>query len=61
MDLIGSAVMLYPGATPDVQAYLYKCICQLTLTYGLECMSSTAIQMRRLEANSTLYNLYRVD
>ena len=25
------------------------CICQPTLTYGLECMSSTAIQMRRLE------------
>ncbi|KAK2178240.1 hypothetical protein NP493_552g01050 [Ridgeia piscesae] len=42
--------MLYPGATPDVQAYLYKCICQPTLTYGLECMSSTAIQMRRLES-----------
>ena len=42
--------MLYPGATPDVQAYLYKCICQPTLTYGLECMGSTAIQMRRLES-----------
>ncbi|KAK2156296.1 hypothetical protein NP493_1984g00006 [Ridgeia piscesae] len=38
--------MLYPGATPDVQAYLYKCIYQPTLTYGLECMSSTAFQMR---------------
>ena len=44
---LGSAGMLYPG---DVQAYLYKCICQPTLTYGLECMSSTAIQMRRLES-----------
>ena len=42
--------MLYTGATPDVQAYLYKCICQPTLTYGLECMSSTAIQMRRTES-----------
>ncbi|KAK2165181.1 hypothetical protein NP493_1379g01029 [Ridgeia piscesae] len=42
--------MLYPGATPDVQAYLYKCIFQPMLTYGLECMSSTAIQMRRLES-----------
>ena len=42
--------MLYPGATPDIQAYLYKCICQPTLTYGLECMGSTAIQMRRLES-----------
>ena len=47
---LGSASMLYPGATPDVQAYLYKCICQPTLTYGLECMSSTAIQMRQLES-----------
>ena len=47
---LGSAGVLYPGATPDVQAFLYKCICQPTLTYGLECMSSTAIQMRRLES-----------
>ena len=47
---LGSAGMLYPGATPDVQAYLYKCICQPTLTYGLECMSSTALQLRRLES-----------
>ena len=45
-----SAVMLFPGATPNVQEYLYKCICQPTLTYGLECMSSTAIQMRQLES-----------
>ena len=42
--------MLYPGGTPDVQAYLYKCICQPTLTYGLECMSSTAFQIRQLES-----------
>ena len=28
---------------------IYKCIYQPTLIYGLECMSSTAIQMRRLE------------
>jgi hypothetical protein len=48
--VLGSTGMLFPGATPDVQAYLYKCICQPTLTYGLECMSSTAIQMRRLES-----------
>ena len=46
---LGNAGMLYPGAIPGVQAYLYKCICQPTLTYGLECMGSTAIQMRRLE------------
>ena len=49
MGLVYNAGMFYPGATPDVQAYLYKCICQPTLTNGLECMSSTAIQMRRLE------------
>ncbi|KAK2188297.1 hypothetical protein NP493_136g00009 [Ridgeia piscesae] len=42
--------MLYPGATSDVQAYLYKCIYQPTLTYGLKCMSSNAIQIRRLES-----------
>ena len=36
-----NAGMLYPGATPDFQACLYKCICQPTSTYGLECMSST--------------------
>ena len=47
---LDNAGMLYPGATPDVQAHLYKCVCQPTLTYGLECMSSTAIQMRRLES-----------
>ena len=48
--VFGNAYMLYPGATPDVQAYLYKCICQPMLTYGLECMSSTATQMRRFES-----------
>ena len=47
---LGNAGMLYPGATTGVQAYLYKCIGQPTLTYGLECMGSTAIQMRRLES-----------
>jgi len=47
MDL---AVALYPGATPGVQAYLYKCISQPTFTYGLECMSSSATQMHRLES-----------
>ncbi|KAK2177349.1 hypothetical protein NP493_604g01048 [Ridgeia piscesae] len=47
---LGNPGLLYPGATPDVQAYLYKCIRQPTLTYGLECMGSTAIQMRRLES-----------
>ena len=45
MQALGIAGMLYPGATP----YINKCICQPTLTYGLECMSSSAIQMRRQE------------
>ena len=48
LDNAGS--LLYPRATTDVQAYLYMCICQPTFTYGLECMSSIAIQMRRLES-----------
>ena len=48
LDNAGS--LLYPRATADVQAYFYKCICHPTLKYGLECMSSTAIQMRRLES-----------
>ena len=30
-----SSSLLYPGATPDVQSYLYKCICQPTLTCDL--------------------------
>ena len=42
---LGNAGMLYPAATPDVQVYLYIGIFQPTLTYGLECMNSTAIQM----------------
>ena len=42
--------MQYPGATPAVQAHLYKCICQPTLTYGLECMSHSAAQMQKLES-----------
>ena len=32
---LGNIVMLYPGATPGVQAYLYKSICQPTLTLSL--------------------------
>ena len=33
-----------------IQACLYKCICQSTLTYGIECMHNSAVQMRRLES-----------
>ena len=47
---LGTAGMLYTGATPEVQAYLYKCICQPTLVYGLECMSQSNVQMNRLES-----------
>ena len=47
---LSSAGITYPGASPDVQACLYKCICQSTLTYGLECMPNSAVQMRRLES-----------
>ena len=34
----------------DVLSEINLIICQPALTYGLECMSSTAIQMRRLES-----------
>ena len=44
-----SAGITYPGASPDVQACVYKCICQSTL-YGLECMHNSVVQMRRLES-----------
>ena len=47
---LGSASMLYPGATLDVQVYLYKCLCQPKLTYGLVCKSSFTIQKGRLES-----------
>ena len=43
MGLVNAGI-LYPGATHDVQLY------QPTLTYGLKCMSSSTIQMRRLES-----------
>ena len=31
--------ILYPGASVNVQSYLYKHICQPSLTYGLECIN----------------------
>ena len=42
--------MYYPGAPPEVQAYMFKCICQPTLTYGMKCMDYSAVQMRRIES-----------
>lgn len=46
---LGNSGMLYPGASPEVQAYLYKSVCQPTLTYGLECMSRSSVNMKSLE------------
>ena len=42
--------MSYPGAAPEVQAHLYKSICQPVLTYGMECMSYSKDQFRRMES-----------
>ena len=42
--------MSYPGAAPEVQAHLYKSICQPVLTYGMECMSNSKYQFRRMES-----------
>ena len=41
--------MSYPGAAPKVQAHLYKSICQPVLTYGMECISYSKDQFRRME------------
>ena len=35
---------------PEVQAHLYKSICQPVLTYGMECMSNSKDQFRRMES-----------
>ena len=42
--------MSSPGAAPEVQAHLYKSICQPVLTYGMECMSNSKDQFRRMES-----------
>ena len=42
--------MSYPGAAPEVQAHLYKSICQPVLTYGMECMSNSKGQFRKMES-----------
>ena len=47
---LSSTGMSYPGAPPEVQAYIFKSICQSTLTYGMECMEYSAVQMRRMES-----------
>ena len=47
---LNSLGMSYPGAAPEVQAHLYKSICQPVLTYGMECMSNSKDQFRRNES-----------
>ena len=47
---MNSLGMSYPGAAPEVQAHLYKSICQPVLTYGMECMSYSKDQFRRMES-----------
>ena len=50
---LNSLGMSYPGAAraaPEVQAHLYKSICQPVLTYGMECMSNSKDQFRRMES-----------
>ena len=42
--------MVYPGATPDVQSYLYKRICQPVLTYGLECINMSQCQIGKVNS-----------
>ena len=47
---LNSLGMSYPEAAPEVQAHLYKSICQPVLTYGMECMSNSKDQFRRMES-----------
>ena len=42
--------ILYPGASPGVQSYLFKRICQPTITYGADCMNITDKDMGRLDS-----------
>ena len=48
---LNSLGMSYPGAAPEVQAYLYKSICQPVLTYSMECISNSKDQFRRMESS----------
>ena len=47
---LNSLGMSYPGAAPEVQAHLYKSICQPVLSNGMECMSYSKDQFRRKES-----------
>ena len=42
--------MTYPGASTEVQSYLFKRICQPTPTYGIDCMSITDNDIHKLES-----------
>ena len=44
------AGILYPGASPVVQAYLYKHVCQPSLTYGLDCMNVSDRDICKLDS-----------
>ena len=48
--ILNSLGMSYPGAAPEVEDHLYKSICQPVLTYGMECMSNSKDQYRRMES-----------
>ena len=43
-------LLVYPGASPEVQSYLYNRICQPTLTYGLDCVHLTQNDISKLES-----------
>ena len=47
---LNSISMPYPGAAREVQAHLYKTLCQPVLTYGMECTSNSKDQFRRMES-----------
>ena len=47
---LNSLGMSYSGAAPEVLAHLYKSTCQPVLTYGMECMSNSKDQFRRMES-----------
>ena len=47
---LSPAGMLYPGASTDVQSYLFKSICQPTLTYGADCVNITDNDILKLDS-----------
>ena len=47
---LSPAGMLYPGASTDVQSYLFKNICQPTLTYGADCINITDNDILKLDS-----------